>query len=452
MNDEQRLAQELRDFYLDDASPLRDRDALLRGVLDTVHTTPQRRRRRWWPFGRHAALTTPVPSRELQPTVTTATANGQAADSGHASARLGGIAVALVAVVLAFFGGFAFYGLLQSDEQGALPGASGSPAPATSTPPTEAPSDAPSEGPTDATTATTPATPAANEARVIEATTPSAGLAEAEPGFDSVFVEPGVERIVSDGAGFDLAAVPEDVRWAFEDIAIRGDDIWVVGYRYHADTGRTEGPLAWELGSGLETGPAQGFPREFQKLLIEDDGTAIVVADDGVRAFDGERWVDAPGSRLITGGEATTWVIEPGDLANQGEGLVDGSTTAGAVALRNDGAGYAMGDELGYRYVKEWPTAWFSCGDQPVDHGEGNGCNDRGTADQRGLGASHNDGSTALLLADTVTGRLDRHDDSSIWVLVGPSIDDFFTGRADESGAIYRIDATAPGFLCQGCY
>jgi hypothetical protein len=347
----------------------------------------------------------------------------------------------MAAVILALFGGFVVFNLLGSDDPAPAPAASDSPSPSPSASlaPTEEPSGEP------------PATPGATDAETAAA--PSEGLLEAEPGFASEFVEAGIERITSDGAGFDIAALPEDVHYAFEDIAIGGGDIWVVAYRYHSNTGRTDGPLAWELGSGLETSPAQGFPRDYQKLLIENDGTPIVVADDGVRAFDGERWVSDPGTRRITGDESTTWIVERADLATVGAGEIDGSNMpAGVLALRSDGAGYATGHELGRRYVKEWPTAWFSCDGDAVDYGEGNGCNDRAVADDRGLGASHDDSSSALLLADTITGRFDRHDDSSIWVLVGPSIDDFWAGRADESGAIYRVDATAPGFLCQGCY
>ena len=81
MNDEQRLSQQLRDFYIDDASRSHDRDALLRGVLNSVHVTPQQRRRRWWPFRRHAALSSALPSRDLQPELTTVTNNGRTAGS-----------------------------------------------------------------------------------------------------------------------------------------------------------------------------------------------------------------------------------------------------------------------------------------------------------------------------------------------------------------------------------
>ncbi len=50
------------------------------------------------------------------------------------------------------------------------------------------------------------------------------------------------------------------------------------------------------------------------------------------------------------------------------------------------------------------------------------------------------DGSTALFLAATVTSRLARASDGSIWVIGGSTIEGLRSGRSDEPGAIYRID------------
>ena len=439
MNDEQRADQILRDFYIDDQSEMHDRDALMRDLLDTVHETPQQRRRRWWPFRRHAALTSPLPSRELQPDLTTVTANGQtAASSGSGPARLGGIAVAFAAVALALFGGFLLLGLLGPESPEALPGASSSASPDTAPTPSETPMDL--------------KTPIAT-AIAIATMAPGTGVAAVEPDFIAEQVEPGVERIISDGADFDASTFPENIRYAFEDIALSPNgDVFVAAYRYHTDTGRTEGPFVWELGTPGETGTSDGFPTDFEKIIVDADGELAVSAPSGIKRLDGETWVDSPGSVAVQTGGGTIWFAEPDDLSEIGPGAPT-DHRGGVLTLSADYAGYVLGEEVGYRFVKDWPTWWESCAEQELGYRSGTGCDDRAVRDDRGVGAGHDDDENqALFLEDVVTRRLAAPPGgTAVWVLGGPSIEDLWSGRSTENGAIYRIDDSAPGFECPGC-
>ena len=438
MNDEQRIDQQLRDFYLDDESRLHDRAALLRETLDTVHDTPQQRRQRWWPFRRHAALTSPLPSRELQPDLTSVTPDGQStAASGSTPLLTGALKFVVATTIVALFGGFLLFGVLAPEEPTTVPGASSSASPETSPQPTETSMDL--------------KTPAATTSVVLATMAPGTGVAAVEPGFIAEQVETGVERIISDGADFDTSALPENVRYAFEDIAVSPDgDVYVVGYRYHTDTGRTEGPFVIELGTPGEIG-REGFPADFEKIIVDADGELVVASPGGIKRLDGDVWVDSPATLSVQTGGGTVWFTEPGDVSSIGGGSVD--HRAGVLVLSADYAGYAVGDEVGYRFVKDWPTWWESCSERELGYRGGTGCDDRAVRDDRGVGAGHDDDENqALYLEDVETRRLAAPPGGNeVWVLGGPGIEDLWNGRSTEGGAIYRIDSSAPGFECPGC-
>jgi hypothetical protein len=438
MNDEQSMDQQLRDFYLDDVSRTHDRGALLRDVLDSVHDTPQQRRRRWRPFRRHAALTSPLPSRELQPDLTTVTTNGQAGASGGSTPLLYGAFKFVVATaIVALFGGFLLFGVLAPGEPTTLPGASGSASPKTSPDPSETTMDL--------------KTPAATMVAVLATMAPGTGVAAVEPDFVAEQVEAGVERIISDGADFDQRALPDTVRYAFEDIAVsQSGDVYVVGYRYHTDTGRTEGPFVMELGTPGETGTQEGFPADFEKIIVDGDGALVVASPSGIKRLDGDVWVDSPGTMSVQTGGGTVWFAEPGDVSAIGGIPTD--HRAGVLVLSADYAGYAEGEEAGYRFVKDWPTWWESCSEQALGYRGGTGCVDRIVEDDRGVGAGHDDENRALFLEGVTTRRLAAPPGGdAVWVLAGPGIEDLWRGRSTENGAIYRIDSSAPGFECPGC-
>ena len=294
-------------------------------------------------------------------------------------------------------------------------------------------------------------TPAATAAATAAALMITTGLAAQEPSFVAEQVEPGVERIVSDGADFDMATLDDGVLYAFDDIATGPDgEVWVVAHRYHTATGRTEGPLVWELGTPGDYGPDAGFPAEHTKLIVDVDGTPIVAAPGGIKAFDGSAWVDSTGSRIIETGGGAVILIEPADLAAAAGSLPSGAS-AGVLAVGSDLVGYTLDEELGRRFMREWPSWWESCSDTGVEYRNGTGCIDRSAEDERGVGVGHDDEGRALFLADETTGRIARSPEGAIWVLAGPTLDDLWSRRSTESGAIYRIDPQAPGHRCEGC-
>jgi len=323
MNDEQRMARTLKDFYLDDAAGAHDRDAILRGALDTVHTTRQQRRWRWWPFRRHATPTSTLPNRELQPDPLAATNGNAPTSSGSVPALFGAIRFALAGVIVALFGGFLVFGVLAPQPQDGLPGAVGTPSPSSS----------PTRSDVDATPISDPPeedmqlkTAAATLAAAM--TFIPAPVSAQEPTFVVEQVEPFVSRIINDGADFDMTRLEPDEVFALEDItAAPNGDIWVVGYRYTAGTGPRggDGPMAWKLGSPGE----YRVPWDFTKLVILDDGTPAVVGRAAARnpaaisVFDGERFVESPGTRRNDEGNSTSWLIEPEDLASLDSGSVD---------------------------------------------------------------------------------------------------------------------------------
>ena len=122
-------------------------------------------------------------------------------------------------------------------------------------------------------------------------------------------VEPGVERIVSDGAGHDL---DETHRYYMESIILAADGtLWLLSFS-EADS---EEALVWALGQPGVYGAEQGVPEDGGFLVPLHDGSLLIVADDVVR-FDGEAFVpdDGPTYRQMPGYSRTLWLIEPDDL------------------------------------------------------------------------------------------------------------------------------------------
>jgi len=111
-----------------------------------------------------------------------------------------------------------------------------------------------------------------------------------------------------------------------------------------------------------------------------------------------------------------------------------------------------MGDDMGRRYLRDFPSWWVACQPESTDYDTS--CQDRSAQDQRGVGVGRDDGGRALFLADTLTSRLARASDGSIWVIGGSTIEDLRSGRSDEPGAIYRIDpivSTLDWDNCEDC-
>lgn len=388
MTDEQLDAQ-LRDILADDGTRDPARERVTASVLQGAEGTPQARRR-WWRRGWR---------------------DGQRAPG---MPLLAPIAIAALAVV---FVGLLFLGLVgpQADEQ---PAASAS---ATASP----------------------------QASPLDVET---GLAEIEPGFTLETVAPGIERVVADGAGFDMGALGPGEHIVFEDIDVSVEgEVWIVARRFDDDPATSDAPFAFELGSEGAYGFEAGFP-SFPVKLVVDDGTAVVASTDAVHRFEDGRWVRSSESHSVSDFDGSTRFVQPEGVASLGEASVLDPGTDAVLVIHSDGLGYTLGEDVGQRLWREWPSWWEVCGPESrMPHRGGTGCRDRSVLDERGIGVGHDDASTALLLPDVITRRIARGPDQAVWVIGGPTIDDVRAGRVDTSGGIYRIDPAAPGFRCEGC-
>lgn len=392
-------------------------DEVLRSVLERVPETPQQRRR-WWPVRQHPPATSAPSPRERQPTSVAGTGGSGPASRGRASALIGALRFVAATAVIAVVASFLVFEVL-------------SPVPTTPSTRMEVPND--------------PIAPAASPSMG-----PSASLLEAEPGFVGAQVEPGVDRITSDGASFDTTDLGDQV-YVFDDIATGSEgEVWVVARRYDTRTGRTYGPFAFELGTAGELGAESGFPADPVKLAVDAEGTPLVAAAEGIRAFKGGAWVDSPGTRSIDTGYGKISFIEPEDQT----GGVGSSNEI--LVLGSDLAGYTLGEDVGRRLIGEGVDWWESCAARPLDqsiyrHG-GTGCRRREDVDQRGLGVERSaSNDPGLFLDDQAVGRIARASDGAIWVVTGPPIEALWTGRSSEGSAIYRIDPEAPGLMCHDC-
>ncbi len=125
-------------------------------------------------------------------------------------------------------------------------------------------------------------------------------------------VEPGVVRIVRDGAGHDLDERHPTRRYDMDDLAVGPDGtVWLQssydGSDNEANPGK--GPILWALGRpGVrDDGPAG-------TLVPLADGSLLIISDQLTR-FDGRVFMpdDGPKQRRLAG-DATLWFIEPDDL------------------------------------------------------------------------------------------------------------------------------------------
>ena len=390
MSDEQQDLT-LRAIYADDGARDPARDRVSGAVVNAAGMTRQEPRR-WW---------------QRRP---------RTANEAPRSPLLAPIAIAALAVV---FVGLLFFGLIGPQED-----------------------TAPAASPTPSATSSPAPSPAEVET----------SLAQLEPTFTTETVAPGIERIVADGADFDLAALAPGEHIVFEDIDVSVDGaVWVVARLFDDETETSDGPFAFELGSEGRYGFEAGFPSLPVKLIVDDDGP-VVASRGAVRSLDGLRWVDVAESVSVSDFDGTTRFVQPEGVESLGQDSVLDPGTDVVLVIHSDGLGYTLDEDVGLHLWRDG-LSWFEvCGPETrVQHRAGTGCRDRSEQDERGIGVGHDDGAKVLLLPDVVTQRLARGPDQAVWVIAGPTIEDLRAGRTDASGAIYRIDPNAPGFSCQGC-
>jgi hypothetical protein len=131
-------------------------------------------------------------------------------------------------------------------------------------------------------------------------------------------VEPGVERIISDGAGHDLDETHPSYRYDLDGVAIAADGtVWLMTTHHGSDN--PGGAQLWALGRrGTYRRPA-----ELYELITLADGTLLGLTDVGIRRFDSVRWGPDKEPRLrSTAHGGLPLLLEEADLTDLSEGQV----------------------------------------------------------------------------------------------------------------------------------
>lgn len=153
-------------------------------------------------------------------------------------------------------------------------------------------------------------------------------------------VEPGVLRIIGDGAGHDLDERHPSDPYDLTSIAITPDGtIWLsAAYSFADDDVNPPGPLVWALGQPdvYTYTPEGGDPERLQTLVTDEDGTLLMVSDKDIVRFDGTGFVpdDRVARRLSTGHEL--WTIDPAQLAGLLEESLDTDEDMNAESVMNE--------------------------------------------------------------------------------------------------------------------
>jgi hypothetical protein len=243
------------------------------------------------------------------------------------------------------------------------------------------------------------------------------------PGLVTEMVEPGVERIISDGAGHDLDATHPTNRLDMDAIAIGPDGTVWLTTTYHG-TDNTDnpdrGPFIWALGQpGTCSLPAD----RVRTIIALADGTLLVVAaDERVLRFDGERFVPDEGSRWRLADGRVLLHLDAADLLD-GSPQDELASIPDLFAVWGPGSGWTVLDELGRSDVPVADDRLCWVGTDLRDHqGDGVTC---ATIDSW---SGEIDATTYL--EGTSIGQLAAAPDGSVWA-VG--------GHDRGPGGLYRI-------------
>jgi hypothetical protein len=263
-------------------------------------------------------------------------------------------------------------------------------------------------------------------AAVTESTSPMT-TEELLSGMVTEEVEPGVVRIISDGAGHDLdEIILEATATRIEGIAVAPDGtVWLTTTSYFDDNSsdvnvNDEGSRIWALGQPGTYTRGHGLPTRgavYDDLAILADGTLLAIGDPVLR-LDDDRFVPDDGPMLRQMADGGLLLLMGGaDLADQlSEGEVASIRDLHAVWETPSGAGWTMRGDHG-----RWSVGDHRCGVEPEPGGWSGG--DEGVRCGWGWGPFN------TYLVGTPIHRLAAAPDGSVWAV----------GEYDGGPGLYRI-------------
>jgi hypothetical protein len=247
-------------------------------------------------------------------------------------------------------------------------------------------------------------------------------------------VEPGVLRILDDGAGHDLTLKWPRNRGGLNLIAVGPDDeVWISATVVGGERNRSNDRRLWPLGQELTYGPADGLGRYHSALVFDDEGRLWVFGDRIATLDDGE-WSSTRARNSVETSDGSVWLgggmgVERWDGTELVTYLED-TWTGGVYLGPDDTVGVDGWDGTRLFDGTEWqlvsrPRTWRAVSEDGVLA--------VADGDRKGLRLYGND-RTAAVLEGVRVNSIAAAPDGSLWVAGS-------VGR--NRGAAYRIDPGA---------
>ena len=242
-------------------------------------------------------------------------------------------------------------------------------------------------------------------------------------------VEPGVLRVLDDGAGHDLTERYPDNHRDMDHIAIAGDgSVWIAGTASGGDNDFIEGFLVWPLGQeGLYT-MEDGVPAWIALFEFAPDGTLWAMGD-GIGKFDGGEWSSTTGSHRLVAPDGTAWFASVNDGVESWDGEAFTHHLADrwvqSLSIADDGTLWAVGDGLSTFDGETWSSGDGS--KQSIQTAEGIIWETHGSGVDRVEGNS-----VTRYLQGRPINQIALAPDGALWAIGAVS--------EMENGGVYRIE------------